>query len=318
MLVVDPRALVVQADGAADLAADLREELVGPAVVDPFAKPPVPVDPGEGNGHPVAAAAAALELLLQDLLEAAVVQQPGEQVGAGHRVERAEERVDPLAHHPHQQAGHDQRDREDDPADDLGPERLVAEGEDGAVGDTDEHRLQGGLEPAQEVEGVERDPHVEEEKGAGWIAGRIDRPLDQHRAAEEENRQGPRRQPVVAGEEQQRDQRRAAARDPDARRADVVGDRRRQRRRRHEGANDEEVHERACGSGALGTLSVLGSTGGPQAQPLKARGVNRHRGTYRHYAGKLAVRTAVTTAVRVGREGLEPSTLGLRGPCSTS
>ncbi len=106
--------------------------------------------------------------------------------------------------------------------------RLGAAHEHGCVRDADEGRLEQGQRAREEVERVERDPEVEEEERALRVAAGVDGPLDQHRAAQQEDRERPARRGLVGGKQSEGDGCRARRGDRDPGLVDGRADVRRQ------------------------------------------------------------------------------------------
>ena len=180
-----------RADGLQRLVAGVVAE----AVVEVLEEVAVAQQQAEG----VPAALGARELVVDHALEAAAVEQAGQRVGAGRVGELVDQASDPLAQLHEEHAGDDDRPGDQHEGGDVlvgvDARRRVAE-HPGAqhhrrVVEDGEQAQAHGLATGEEVEGVEGDPHVEEQVGAGAGPGEDDGQRGEHGRAERPARGDP-------------------------------------------------------------------------------------------------------------------------------
>ena len=138
------------------------------------------------------AALRARELVVDDALKATTVEQPGQRVGAGGVGELVDQSPHALAQRDEEHAGHRERPGHEDEGRHV-LVRVEASGgeaekpradDDPRVVDDREEAQHGGLAPGQEVEGVQRDPQIEQQVGAGAAAREHDRQRRERGGAE--------------------------------------------------------------------------------------------------------------------------------------
>ena len=202
-LTAHPRRDVDLARVGVDDPRDARQHGVAGLVSQPVVDLLEVIDVPGQDAHRQAAAPGPLKLEIEQLAEAAAVEQLGQRIGPRRVIQPGDQGIDARSHDPDDHRGDQQRPHRDRPPREH-PGRGVR-GEHEGIDDADIDDLDDRLAAVEEIGGVQEDPQVEEDQRAGPRRREVRHPADQGAARGERQRQGPGRDAPGPEDQQPRD-----------------------------------------------------------------------------------------------------------------